>query len=64
MQKIFLIILAAGVLALVAGGLYAGDMQLEIIPRGKIIFEAHCTACHGIGGRGDGPSARPHSQAE
>jgi mono/diheme cytochrome c family protein len=26
-------------------------------PRGKVVYEKHCTECHGAGGRGDGPSA-------
>jgi mono/diheme cytochrome c family protein len=27
------------------------------IKRGHMLFERHCTACHGVGGRGDGPIA-------
>ena len=50
-------VVAAGMLTFVAGGLYAGETQLEVFPRGKTIYEAHCIPCHGRGGRGDGPSA-------
>jgi cytochrome c553 len=27
------------------------------IERGRALFEQHCSACHGKGGRGDGPTA-------
>jgi mono/diheme cytochrome c family protein len=27
---------------------------------GKRVYEAHCAACHGMGGNGDGPDARKH----
>lgn len=25
--------------------------------RGRTVYERHCLACHGVGGRGDGPEA-------
>ena len=27
------------------------------VTRGKAVYERHCLACHGAGGRGDGPDA-------
>lgn len=46
---IILCTIAAVALASVRG--YSQDLS-----RGRIIYEAHCFACHGPGGKGDGPS--------
>ncbi len=27
------------------------------VNRGRTVYERHCLACHGVGGRGDGPEA-------
>jgi mono/diheme cytochrome c family protein len=31
--------------------------RLEAQPRGKAIYDKHCTECHGASGKGDGPGA-------
>jgi copper resistance protein D len=28
-----------------------------VLAKGKELYEANCSACHGVGGRGDGPAA-------
>jgi high-affinity iron transporter len=33
------------------------------IKRGAVLYATHCAACHGVGGRGDGPAARGLSPA-
>jgi len=40
----------------VVGVLAAVDARAQE-PRGKAVYEKHCTECHGTSGRGDGPSA-------
>jgi mono/diheme cytochrome c family protein len=55
MHKLYFIVTTVG-LILTSGLLQAGDAQPEMMPRGKIIYDAHCMVCHGAGGRGDGPS--------
>jgi mono/diheme cytochrome c family protein len=32
------------------------------IARGRALFSEYCAACHGVGGRGDGPAARSLSK--
>lgn len=34
----------------------------EALKRGQSLFRRHCTVCHGKGGLGDGPAARPRSR--
>lgn len=34
----------------------------EALKRGRSLFRVHCSVCHGDGGRGDGPAARPHAR--
>lgn len=29
----------------------------ESVVRGEVLYRVHCAACHGVGGRGDGPVA-------
>jgi mono/diheme cytochrome c family protein len=50
--------LLALVLASIAsfGSAAAQDFPADVT-RGKAIYERHCLACHGTGGRGDGPEA-------
>ena len=38
------------------GILWAQDYPADV-SRGKTVYEHHCVACHGIGGRGDGQKA-------
>ena len=47
---------AAGVLAAAAGGTLTRT-RVEAQARGKTVYDAHCTECHGTNGKGDGPSA-------
>jgi mono/diheme cytochrome c family protein len=52
----YLLILLAGQLCLGAPALAAnGTPSLE---EGKKLFNAHCAACHGKRGKGDGPAGR------
>ena len=32
----------------------------DVLRAGRALFRAHCETCHGIRGKGDGPSARLH----
>lgn len=34
----------------------------EAFKRGRVLFQRHCSMCHGEKGRGDGPAARMHAQ--
>ena len=42
--------------AVIPGLLLAQDFPADVT-RGKVIYERHCAACHGVGGWGDGPNA-------
>ena len=33
------------------------DASEDSVVRGELLFQAHCVACHGVDGRGDGPAA-------
>jgi mono/diheme cytochrome c family protein len=44
-------------LALSGGLPVAWGGQDEVVADGRADFELHCQACHGAGGRGDGPMA-------
>src|SRR5262245_15280026 len=41
----------------VAAAIAITCMRVEAQPRGKALYDRHCTACHGPGGKGDGPAA-------
>jgi len=32
-------------------------LESEVMVRGRALFQAHCSVCHGQAGRGDGPAA-------
>ena len=54
-----LLVALSGLLALsgpAVSSLYAQDYPPDIA-RGKAVYTRHCLACHGAGGRGDGPAA-------
>ena len=38
-------------------GATACDRAAETAPTGRIVYERHCAACHGLDGRGNGPVA-------
>src|SRR6185295_6054094 len=38
------------------GFLHAQDLSADV-NRGKMVYERHCLACHGVHGYGDGPEA-------
>ncbi len=44
-----------------AFGMAAIDLRAQDggvdVNRGRAVYERHCLACHGVGGRGDGPEA-------
>jgi len=44
------------ILAALVGPAPAQDFPPDVT-RGKAVYERHCLACHGRGGRGDGPDA-------
>jgi mono/diheme cytochrome c family protein len=44
-------------MALLAGALGCGGEPAETELPGRIAFERHCAACHGMEGKGDGPVA-------
>jgi cytochrome c oxidase cbb3-type subunit 2 len=48
---------AAAVLLVVAAAFTVTRTRLEAQPRGKAVYDKHCTECHGTAGKGDGPSA-------
>jgi mono/diheme cytochrome c family protein len=48
---------AAAVLIVVAAAFTVTRTRLEAQPRGKAVYDKHCTECHGTAGKGDGPSA-------
>jgi len=48
---------AAAVLLVVAAAFTVTRTRLEAQPRGKAVYDKHCTECHGMAGKGDGPSA-------
>jgi len=33
------------------------EAREDSVVRGEVLFQAHCAACHGVDGRGDGPAA-------
>ena len=35
----------------------AATVTPEILERGRTLYKTHCAACHGEGGKGDGPAA-------
>jgi cbb3-type cytochrome c oxidase subunit III len=43
--------------ALLGAALWAAHATVEAQPRGKAVYDAHCVECHGVAGKGDGPSA-------
>jgi cbb3-type cytochrome c oxidase subunit III len=43
--------------ALLAAALWTARATVEAQPRGKAVYDAHCVECHGVAGKGDGPSA-------
>lgn len=51
MFKGVVITIIAGLLFFLSTGIFAQDIK-----RGRIIYEAHCIACHGHEGKGDGMS--------
>jgi cbb3-type cytochrome c oxidase subunit III len=44
-------------IVLVAGIAWLTRVGAGAQPRGKAVYDAHCTECHGSSGKGDGPSA-------
>jgi mono/diheme cytochrome c family protein len=48
---------AAAVPLVVAAAFIGTRTRLEAQPRGKAVYDKHCTECHGTAGKGDGPSA-------
>jgi mono/diheme cytochrome c family protein len=40
-----------------SGGIPPGSLADGDAPRGKALYAAHCSGCHGAEGRGDGPGA-------
>jgi len=46
------------VTAAFGGALDPYPVTLPALARGTLVFQQHCVACHGPGGRGDGPGAK------
>jgi mono/diheme cytochrome c family protein len=55
--RIFLLACALAGNTVAAGGTAAAQDFPADVTRGKAVYERHCLACHGSGGRGDGPDA-------
>ena len=51
------LLFAATVVLFVAVAFTLTRTRLEAQPRGRAVYDKHCTECHGTAGKGDGPSA-------
>lgn len=56
MKSRLVVALGAGALSTLAA--LAGDVHAQAAEAGRAEYEAHCLACHGPTGRGDGPESR------
>ena len=61
-RKATVAVLAAAALGAAAAGPSAGEEPARrpgnlLASQGEALFVRHCAACHGMGGRGDGPAA-------
>lgn len=51
--------LSMGLIGLLFTPLLHGQDYPADITRGKAVYERNCQGCHGVGGWGDGPDAKP-----
>jgi mono/diheme cytochrome c family protein len=56
MKSRLVVALGAGALSTLAA--LVGDVHAQAAEAGRAEYEAHCLACHGPTGRGDGPESR------
>ncbi|MEW6248751.1 MAG: c-type cytochrome [Nitrospirota bacterium] len=55
-RRVFGLAALSAALGMGAVDLRAQDGGADV-NRGRAVYERHCLACHGVGGRGDGPEA-------
>jgi mono/diheme cytochrome c family protein len=55
-RHVFALAALSAALGMAAIDLRAQDGGVDV-NRGRAVYERHCLACHGVGGRGDGPEA-------
>jgi mono/diheme cytochrome c family protein len=55
-RRAFGLVVLSATFSMAAADLGAQDGGADV-NRGRAVYEQHCLACHGVGGKGDGPEA-------